>query len=211
MLDNDRGVVYGLVGVIGSGKSYRGAKLYESSIAENRDVIVGDFSDGIRETVMNILAGRNIPIDVNSREYLYWKNKEFEVHLPGQPDENITGRLLLKRTGEFLKQLAGQSVWADFTAKKITEEWTKLNDFRAFRANIIFGSLRFPEEAEALFKIAKMTSKSPRIIFCDYRSPYYELNDHISEKLAQHFVRDDNFSDGDIITEEVQNLLYSGL
>lgn len=202
----DRGIIYGLVGVIGSGKSYRAEQLMMDCENEGRPVIVGDFSEGIRHTIMNIFTGRDVPIDVNSRDYLYWKNTDFKVRIPGQKDETVSGRLLLQRTAEYLKTLAGPSVWADWTASYVASQWVKLSESEAYRANIIFGSLRFFEETDSLFKIAHMTSKEVKILFCNFKSDTYELNNHISEKLARYFV-EKGFNDGDDITEEVVELL----
>lgn len=206
MLDNDKGIVYGLVGVIGSGKSYRAEQLCADAVVDERKVIMGDFSDGIRQTVMNILAGEDVPIDVNSREYLYWKNNDFTVHIPGRADMTVNGRLLLQRTGEFLKQLAGPAVWANWTGKQVTKKWIDLPNKESYRADIVFGSVRFLEEVETVFRVGKMTSKQVKFIFCNYRSDTYELNDHVSEALARRFV-ERGFKDGDDITSQLHQIL----
>ena len=79
-------------------------------------------------------------------------------------------------------------------------------DEDAYRANIVFGSVRFLEEVEVIFDIAKMTSKEVEIIFCNFKSDKYELNNHTSELLARHFV-ELGFKDGDDITEQLYEML----
>lgn len=205
-MQGDRGIIYGLVGVIGSGKSYRAEQIQIDSKAEDRPCIVGDFSEGIRQTLMNIFTGHDVTIDVTSREYSYWKNLDFNVPIPAQKDEKISGRLLLQRCGEYLKNLAGKSVWADWTLNDITNKLMGLSSEEAVRANIVFGSLRFLDEAKNVLLLGKLTKKEVRIIFCDYKSGSYELNDHESEKLARYFVTD-GYKDGDDITDVIIKLI----
>lgn len=212
-MSDNKGTIYGLVGVIGSGKSYRATQFQENSKAEGRSVIIGDFSDGIRSILMKILTGTDYHIDVNSDVYRCWKNNFQSFLLPFSIYPNpvpyaigVRGRDLLQRTGEILKDIAGNDVWAKWTGKQITKIWTSLPDEDAYRANIVFGSVRFLEEVEVIFDIAKMTSKEVEIIFCNFKSGKYELNNHTSELLARHFV-ELGFKDGDDITEQLYEML----
>ena len=54
-----KGKIYGLVGVIGSGKSYQAEALMVGAACEERPMIMGDFSEGIRQTLMNIFTGES--------------------------------------------------------------------------------------------------------------------------------------------------------
>ena len=115
----------------------------------------------------------------------------------------VDGRNLLQRTGEFLKKLAGEDVWARWTANYVANLWAKMSESEAHDCDIVFGSLRFDCEAEALFKVAETTGKEVQIIFCDFHSDSYELNDHVSEKFAQYFIGL-GCKDGDDITQLVK-------
>ena len=204
-----KGKIYSLVGVIGSGKTYRAEQLQVDAACEERPMILGDFSEGIRQTLMNIFTGRNRGVQLDSSVYAGWKNAQQSILLPTSgngllPDiVKVTGREMLQRTGEYLKTLAGEDVWAKWTANAVTNSWSKMSEEDALMCDIVFGSLRFDCEAEAIFKVAEATGKEVQIYFCDYHSDSYELNDHVSEKFAQYFLSL-GCKDGDDITELVK-------
>lgn len=204
-----KGKIYGIVGVIGSGKTYRAEQLQVDAACEERPMILGDFSEGIRQTLMNIFTGRNRGVQLDSSVYAGWKNAQQSILLPTSgngllPDiVKVTGREMLQRTGEYLKTLAGEDVWARWTANAVTNSWAKMSEEDAEICDIVFGSLRFDCEAEAIFKVAEATGKEVKIYFCDYHSDSYELNDHVSEKFAQYFLSL-GCKDGDDITELVK-------
>lgn len=207
-----KGKIYGLVGVIGSGKSYQAEALMVGDACEERPMIMGDFSEGIRQTLMNIFTGESKRIDCTGTAYAKWKQLSSDILLPffAQGDSpnildsvRIEGRELLQHTGEYLKSLAGEDVWARWTANAVTNRWAKMSEEDALMCDIVFGSLRFDCEAEAIFKVAEATGKEVQIYFCDYHSDSYELNDHISEKFAQYFLSL-GCKDGDDITELVK-------
>lgn len=207
-----KGKIYGLVGVIGSGKSYQAEALMVDAACMERPLIMGDFSEGIRQTLMNIFTGESKKIDCTGTAYAKWKQLSSDILLPffSQDDSpnildsvRVEGRELLQRTGEYLKSLAGEDVWARWTANAVTNRWAKMSEEDALMCDIVFGSLRFDCEAEAIFKVAEATGKEVQIYFCDYHSDSYELNDHVSEKFAQHFLSL-GCKDGDDITELVK-------
>lgn len=209
---NHKGKIYGLVGVIGSGKSYQAEALMVGAACEERPMIMGDFSEGIRQTLMNIFTGASRGIDCTGEAYAQWKRLKNIVPLPFEPREDssdvletvqVEGRELLQRTGEYLKTLAGDDVWARWTANYVTQRWAKMSEQDALSCDIVFGSLRFDCEAEAIFKVAEVTGKEVQIIFCDFHSDSYELNGHVSEKFAQYFIGL-GCKDGDDITELVK-------
>lgn len=208
----DKGIVYGFIGAIGSGKSYRLDQLKRANTIKGIKTLDGDFSDGIRETLAFILTGKAAKMDINSDSYSYWKNNGQVITTPTNPLTDtpyasmVTGRQLLQRCGEYIKTLAGPAVWADWTAKRITEEWVKLDEFDAYTADIAFGSVRFAEEVVAILNVGKMMSKDVKFIFCDYKSPRYEINDHVSENFARYFINK-GFKDGDNITAELINIV----
>ena len=209
-MQEDRGIIYGLVGVIGSGKSYRAEQIQIDSKAENRPCIVGDFSEGIRVFLLNLFGTTECSMNITSKVYLDWKNTDQKFSYPvgnSLVTSPINGRELLQRAGEYIKKLAGDDVWANWTAKDVIRKWQLLPSVQdGLDANVVFGSLRFIEEAYAVFEVGKRLRKEVRIIFCNYKSGSYELNDHVSEKLARYFV-DKDYDDGDDITFEISKML----
>ena len=107
-----KGKIYGIVGVIGSGntyysiylsfigsgKTYRAEQLQVDAACEERPMILGDFSEGIRQTLMNIFTGRNRGVQLDSSVYAGWKNAQQSILLPTSgngllPDiVKVTGR-----------------------------------------------------------------------------------------------------------------------
>lgn len=210
-----KGKIYGLVGVIGSGKSYRAEEFISDAACAKRPLIMGDFSEGIRETLMNILTGESKKIDCNSEAYAMWKRFHSGICLPfleeGVPyktlfTEKVSGRELLTRTGEYLKKVFGPHIWARWTENFVFDCWNKMSDEDADACDIVFGSLRFDCEAEAIFRVAEWAGKEVKIYFCDYHSDAYELSDHVSEKFAQYFLSL-GCKDGDDITKLVKQKL----
>jgi len=212
---NPKGKVYGLVGVIGSGKSYRAEMLCADAATENRRMIMGDFSEGIRQTLMNIFAGQNIQIDVNGADYDEWKKMDFDIplpiHVPFTRERDlayatVSGRELLCNAGEYLKKLAGQDVWARWTLSAVMQRFYQLAQYPALDADLVFGSVRFDCEAKAVLQAAQTTGKDVEFIFCNYKSERYALTDHESERYARYFL-DKGCQDGDNITELVKKKL----
>lgn len=207
-----KGKIFGIVGVIGSGKTYRAEQLQYDAAVEERPMILGDFSEGIRQTLMNIFTGRNRGVQLDSSVYAGWKNAQQSILLPTSgngllPDTvKVTGREMLQRTGEYLKTLAGEDVWARWTSLDIIRRWADLPVEQAHACDIVFGSLRFDCEAEALFQVAASTSKEVEIIFCNFKSDKYELNDHVSEDFARYFLNK-GCKDGENITDLVKEKL----
>lgn len=208
-----KGTVYGLIGVIGSGKSYRLNNFLEEAEKSGKPVIIGDFSDGVRSSIMNILTGEDKQIDTSSKVYETWKNTEQYILLPVSNGNeamlisDITGRELLQRVGEYIKSLAGNNVWANWTFNDVLKRFSFLDEKDKEYCDIMFGSVRFLHEAEAVISVAEKLGMEVKFIFCDYHSPAYEINDHVSEMFAQHFIKE-GFKDSDDVTERVKLMMY---
>jgi len=208
-----KGKIYGFVGVIGSGKSYRANQVIEETRKEkNGCVVMGDFSEGIRRFAMVVLAGLSRPINILSNEYSDWKNTEFEVPLPYSDQKSITlsGRQILKNVGEGLKEVLGPDIWARWTENDIISTLNHISigmtKEQGDAIKIVFGSVRFPIEAKVLFDLAAKMDREVEIIFCDYKSSVYELFPHVSEKFAQRFI-EMGYKDGDNITDVVREIV----
>ena len=204
----EKGKVYAFVGVVGSGKTFRLEKMLNDAEISGMSVIKADFSDGVRDTLMNILTGSDQEIDLSSKLYADWKLDVIEVPVPYEtfPCNTIrtTGRELLQNTAEFCKRLAGTGVWAKYAEDKVVsqfKEYVKSGTFSPDHISIMFGSVRFPSEIQVVFRVGEKTGKDVQFIFCDYHSENYSPNiDHTSESLAQDCISA-GFKDGDDITE----------
>ena len=210
--DEQQGKVYGFVGVTGSGKDYQAGLLKDLDEASGRFCLSGDFSEGIRQTVLSFLTPNCETqqfIDPESKEYREWKNLEFEVPIPvlcaetGTLKTKITGRNLLQNVGEGMKAVCGKSVWANWTSDRILQRWLALPEIDRQQADVVFGSIRFDYEAEQVFKVASFMNKPVEIYMCDYHSQFYKILDHESEKFAKYFLAL-GARDGDNITMLVQ-------
>lgn len=208
--DRNEGKIYGFVGVTGSGKDYQVGLLKDLDEASKRPILTGDFSEGIRQTVMSFLLpyGEMNYIDPESRVYRDWKSLEFDIPIPvscGGVDmmtSRITGRQILQNVGEGLKAMFGNNIWANWTSNYLLRHWLMLPEVEKMRADVVFGSIRFDCEAEEVFKIAGIMKKTVEIYLCDYHSKFYKVLDHKSEDFAKYFLGL-GYKDGDNITDEV--------
>lgn len=200
----ERGKVYAFVGVVGSGKTFRMEKMINELGVMGMPVIKVDFSDGVRDTVTAFLTGSPQNIDISSKEYMRWKNADMFIPMPDSEGVFASGRQLLQNAAEFAKKLAGEDVWAKYAENKVVSqfrEYAKSDTSSPDYMSIMFGSVRFPAEVEAVFRVGAKTGKDVQFIFCDYHSENYSPNiDHISEGLAQGCISA-GFKDGDDITD----------
>ena len=206
--DRNEGKIYGFVGVTGSGKDYNVGLLKDLDSASKRPILTGDFSEGIRHTVMSILLPRGevMTIDPESQAYRDWKNSEIQIPIPVGEDylycSKITGREILQNVGEGLKAMFGNNIWANWTSNYLLRHWLMLPEVEKMRADVVFGSIRFDCEAEEVFKIAGIMKKTVEIYLCDYHSKFYKVLDYKSEDFAKYFLGL-GYKDGDNITDEV--------
>jgi hypothetical protein len=66
-------------------------------------------------------------------------------------------------------------------------------------ANVAFGSIRYPYEAEMVFSVAKIMGKDVKIIFCNHHEAEFNPDTHSSEILAHQMILR-GCKDGDDIT-----------
>ena len=195
------GKVYGFVGPIGGGKTYQLNKLMNSSIEEERVFISSDFSDGIRDTLLKVFGEGGV-IDPASEFYMTWKNYQQAIVLPTINLHYVcfNGRDLLKNIGEELKKLAGEDVWARWSGNDVSKKYFSIADpERQNTANVAFGSIRYPYEAEMVFSVAKIMGKDVKIIFCNHNEAEFNPDTHSSEILAHQMILR-GCKDGDDIT-----------
>lgn len=199
--------VYGFIGPAKGGKTYQLNALRKRANDESRDFITGDFSDGIRHTILEIFGLSNSEIDPSSKEYLNWKDRQQVIDIPGQLGfTEFRGRDLLKNVGEYLKTLAGEDVWARWTGNDICRKYWNLETDEDRDSSIVaFGSVRFGSEVNMLFNVASLINKNVKLIFCNHYDTKFDPNVHISESLAHQLILR-GFKDGEDVTQAVKEI-----
>ena len=206
-MENINERIYGFIGPAGGGKTYRLNSLKSQCEREQRDFITGDFSDGIRKTVLELFGLGKSEIDPSSQDYLNWKDRKQVIDLPGQLGfTEFRGRDLLKNAGEYLKTLAGEDVWARWTEDDICRKYWNLETDEDRDASVVaFGSIRFPSEVNVLFKASSVIWKDVKLIFCNHFDIKFDPNVHISESLAHQLILR-GFEDGADVTQAVKDM-----
>src|SRR5574344_1485370 len=175
-MEKSNGKIWGFVGPIGGGKTYQLEAARGRSETESRVFITGDFSDGIRSSVLKIFdADPEAVMCPSSREYLGWKDLWQTIRLPMRFDSGndscneitFRGRDLLRNIGEYIKTLAGEDVWARWTRNDICRKYWDLPEEERDYCDIAFGSVRFGVEAKMVFSVADVIGKEVNLIFCN--------------------------------------------
>lgn len=206
------GKIYGFIGPANGGKSYQLNQLQNLAIREERDFIQADFSDGIRQAILNIFGITECSVDLLSPCYSEWKEMRQRFTLPigsSLTDGSVTGRELLKNVGEYIKTLAGEDVWARWTCNDICRQyWNLENDSKRKDCVIAFGSVRFEAEVNMVFAFAKLLNKELELRFCNYQNVNFDPNVHISESLGHQLILRGH-KDGDDVTVSIREMFNS--
>lgn len=204
-----KGKIYGFIGPAKGGKSYQLNQLQNIAICEERDFIQADFSDGIRQTILNIFGTTECSVDLLSPCYSQWKEMEQKFTIPvgnSLVTSGIKGREILKNVGEYLKTLAGEDVWARWTGNDICRQyWNLENDSKRKNCIIAFGSVRFAVEVRMVFTIAELLNKEVELRFCNYQNINFNPNVHISESLGHQLIFRGH-KDGDDVTASIREM-----
>ena len=204
-----KGLIYGFIGPAGGGKTYNLNKVRELANEEQRDFIEGDFSDGIRQTLLQMFGIENKAVDLSSNAYLAWKDADVPFVVPvgdSLVEGKIKGRELLKNIGENLKYLGGDKIWAKWTGNDIIHKYFELaSEGKRNESIIAFGSVRFEPEIRMLFSIADIINKEVKIVFCNHFNTEFNPRVHISENLAHQLILR-NAKDGDDVTQIIRSM-----
>lgn len=202
--------IIAFVGPKNGGKDYALEQFKNSANGVDAMLSV-DFSDGIRDFVRILTFGqadKSISVDVNSQQYRDWKEKYVlkikDWHMiDGDCDYIATGRDLLIRIGEGVKELFGEKVWAKYTANKVHEFLRSVGDDG--NVLVLVGSVRFYYEAAELVKLAREFDCAIDFIFCNFNHAPKGVKVHETEKLAQLFV-DQDIKHREVITNQIIEL-----
>lgn len=182
--------IWAYIGVIGSGKNFRG----EQKFAESPDdSLIVNFSDGVRYYTWKALGWK----PRNMEEYNKFKQMDIELLGTGH---KIKGREMLQNIGTNVMRDYDQNVWAKLWDITVRHELQN-----GVICNFIACDLRYPNEVKAIFKFERIAKIN--IIFCDYHSDRYEINDHESEQLANKLRVSGLFVDGQNITENLRKMI----
>lgn len=205
----NKGKVLGFVGPMGGGKTYQLESAKTLSNTEGRIFITGDFSDGIRASVLKIFGVEGAVLEPSDENYLEWKRLNTRVSLPTNEmyleEFSVCNRDLLKNVGEYFKKLAGADVWARWTENDVHRKYYNLPELEREKSNVAFGSIRFAVEANVVFNIANITGKELKILFCNYNQTKFNSNVHISESLAHQLIFK-GYKHGDDVTEVIKEI-----
>lgn len=210
-MESSNGKILGFIGPIGGGKTFQLEIARQNSQSEQRKFITGDFSDGIRVSVLKIFGveDKGAVLEPSDENYLEWKQIQDVIMFPTErcqlEELRFKYRDLLKNVGEYFKKLAGEDVWARWTGNDICRKYYELPESERDRCNVAFGSVRFGVEVAMVFNIAKIINKEVQLIFCNYHGVEYNPNVHISELLAHQLIFR-GYDDGADVTEAVKEI-----
>ena len=208
-MEKTNGKIYGFIGPAKGGKTYQLNRLQNLVMSEERDFIQADFSDGIRQTILNILGYTKGNVNLLSPCYSQWKEMDQKITIPIEDSlvtRDINGREILKNVGEYIKTLAGEDVWARWTGNDICRQyWNLENDSKRRDCVIAFGSVRFGVEVNMVFTIAKLLNKEVELRFCNYQNVNFDPNVHISERLGHQLILRGH-KDGDDVTASIREM-----
>jgi len=163
--------VIGLIGVIGSGKSFLAQEYVKQGYVEL------PMAKTLKD-ILSIVLG----VDFHQEEV---KKMVFDL-----PNGKFNGRELLIKLGDEVRA-ENPYFWANAWKNSAT-------DVLDSKRSIVIPDVRYTEEIVVISKVTLQVTKSffygipieERFIFCNYKSDRYNAdNDYKSEKLAQHLLK----------------------
>lgn len=155
--------VIGLIGVIGSGKSFFAQEYVKQGYFEL------PMAKPIKEILSSLFKADFF--DDSAKDQVFNLN-----------DEQFTGRKLMTKLGDEMRA-KNPYFWAN-AWKSDAEKLVAYDDC----FYIIVPDVRYKEEIEVIYDTSDHNAE--RFIFCNYRSNRYNAdNDYKSEKLAQHLLK----------------------
>lgn len=186
--------IVGLIGVIGSGKSFRQIEYKE------KNYIPINFADSVKDLLWDTLNWKPSSLK-EERDFKdsYSVTIMNSFKIKDSLITSITGRQLLINFAENMKSVINKNVWVDQTILKI-----KRNINEGYE-NFVIGDVRFYNEISALQELKYYREKEFKdsvnlnFIFCNYKSNSYKIKENEqSEELAIQFL-EKGYKDGEII------------
>lgn len=183
------------IGVMGSGKDFYAKTHMKDSKAKN--IVKLAFADAVRDITWILLNWK----PENDSDYDKFKEK-LKIKLVS--DDNILsecgGREFLQKLGTNAIRKYMPDFWANVVKNKILEILKKEPD-----TDFFITDCRFLNELEILFQLDNV-----KVIFCNYKSSRYTINEHESEKLANDLLKQ-GFDDLEDITEYIKKTYIEGV
>lgn len=171
--------IIGLIGVIGSGKTYL------SNTYKNEGYKELSYAESSKELLWEILEWK----PVSQEEENKFKDR-YKIVIQGENDSyNISGRNIIINFSEKIKQSVSKTIWSDLLITKIKKGI--INDYNKF----IISDIRFSYEASAIKnfcdyrRIDHRDQVDFKFIFCNYKSNRYSILDNKNEHLAQGLIK----------------------
>jgi hypothetical protein len=191
-------MIIGLVGVIGSGKTYT----RDQYVAKGFTAI--DFKDALIEMAEDLVGFKITDYDRFKRTLVGLPDHDNTLPADKYPPHvltqdvlaryptALTGRVLLQRLGTECMRRRDPDYWVKQWAAKVD----KLDDIR-----VVCADCRFPNEIAIIRSTARRYFVPSRIQFCNYKSDRYDAtSSHESEEMAQEYLRR-GYADGQVILE----------
>lgn len=186
--------IIGIIGVIGSGKSYKQKQYIDQGFAEI------NFADAPKELIYSAL---NWKPESKESERLFKDSYNVSLmdvsKIPNKLINSLSGRQFLINLSQKLKTLVHENIWIDQTIinlnRLLFKGFTKfvISDVRFYNELYALKNFKYYREKEFYDKV------DLKFIFSNYKSESYTINrGDISEELAISFL-DKGYSDGEII------------
>lgn len=192
-------LVYGVIGVIGSGKDFFSQELYKNHINEGISTKIVDFSDGVRDLTFSFIGDKT---KYTIEQYTNWKNGFSEVMMLDGSLRRINNREFMTNIGARMREY-NPEFWANICIQNAYKDSDGVDVF-------IFNSCRYKEEARKIFEFSDKINGEVKIFFTNYISPRYQISDDDSEKYARWF-RDAGCKHKEDITNLVRETFYYGI
>lgn len=194
-------MIVALVGVKGSGKSHKQAELVKHGFAalDFKDELLAMASDllgyDVRESYdyfKGNLVGLTAPAAIDSKFMQRRPPHQITAEVLASYPQALTGRVMLQRLGTEVIRKRDPGFWA--------RAWrAKAEQLLAAGKSVVCADCRFHNEIEVIQALARAQGVPARFLFCNFQSERYcATDDHPSEALAQHYLRE-GYNDGDEI------------
>lgn len=205
--------LYFYIGVIGSGKNFAAEEkfneckaYYHRRIDKYGNPMYLGFSDPIRKDVFKLLGFQ--PTDTS--EYENFKNQNIIIRSGDRMIQGNTGRKILQLYGTDIQKYYDKQIWEKEFVKGLRRFF-----FSDYTDLLCYDCRHIGEVAVVLDELKEMNifeemirEERIKFIFCNFKSPRYEISNHESEKFAISLI-EKGYSHRQDITEDIINIYHN--